>query len=60
MNSIAMLEEAWSSRREIEDLRLDGDVERRGRLVRDQKARVADQRHWRSSPRRMPPESSWG
>ena len=30
---------------QIEDLRLQGDVERRGRLVRDQQARVAGQRH---------------
>src|SRR4051794_17658871 len=30
---------------ELEDLRLDGDVEGGGRLVRDQQGRVADQRH---------------
>ncbi len=30
---------------QLEDLRLDGDVERRGRLVGDEQRRLADQRH---------------
>jgi hypothetical protein len=35
----------WRSAQQVEDLRLDGDVERRGGLVGDQQVRVADQRH---------------
>ena len=35
---------------QVEDLRLDGDVERRGRLVGDQHLRIAARAPWRSSP----------
>ena len=45
---------------EFEDLRLHGDVERSGRLVRDQELRPADQAAAIITRWRMPPESWCG
>ena len=45
MNWIAMPMRSCSADHQVEDLRLDGDVERGGRLVGDQQRRLAGQRH---------------
>jgi hypothetical protein len=42
---------------QVEDLRLDRDVERGGRLVGDQKARIADSAIAIMARWRMPPDS---
>ena len=45
MNSIAMPSRVCSSFKQLEDLRLHGDVERGGRLVGDQQVGLIGERH---------------
>ena len=50
ISSIAMPQLALQLAQQVEDLRLDRDVERRGRLVGDQQLRARRPAPWRSSP----------
>ena len=45
MNSSDMPSRSLQLAEQVEDLRLDGDVERRGRLVGDQELGIAGERH---------------
>ncbi len=50
ISSMAVPARGCSSAHQLEDLRLDGDVERGGRLVGDQQLRARRRAPWRSSP----------